>query len=127
MHADGRLPWREMTGGAEESIEVGPQRAAELLRDGDVQLVDVRETYEVEAGRVAGARHIGMGELAGQASTLDPERPVLFYCRVGGRSAMAATAFRQAGFEAYSLTGGLVAWHRQGLPLEPADGHVADH
>jgi len=116
-----------MTGAAEDSIEVGPQRAAELLRDGDVQLVDVREGYEVEAGRVAGARHIGMGELAAEASTLDPERPVLFYCRVGGRSAMAATAFRQATRPPVSEYASKPAWHAQGLPLEPADGHVADH
>jgi rhodanese-related sulfurtransferase len=40
---------------------------------------------------------------------------------------MAANAFRRAGYQAYSLTGGLTAWHERGLPLEPADGHVADH
>jgi rhodanese-related sulfurtransferase len=116
-----------MTAGSENSIEIGPERAAELLRDGDLQLVDVREAHEVREGRLAGSRHIALGELAAQAPTLDQDRPVLFYCRVGGRSAMAATAFRQAGFEAYSLTGGLVAWHRQGRPLDPADGRVADH
>jgi hydroxyacylglutathione hydrolase/adenylyltransferase/sulfurtransferase len=116
-----------MTVGSEDSIEIGPERAAELLREGDVQLVDVREGHEVQQGRLAGSRHIALGELAVQASTLDQDRPVLFYCRVGGRSAMAATAFRQAGFEAYSLAGGLVAWHGQGRPLEPADGRVAGH
>jgi hydroxyacylglutathione hydrolase/adenylyltransferase/sulfurtransferase len=40
---------------------------------------------------------------------------------------MAADAFRRAGFDAYSLAGGLLAWERQGLPLEPADGRVASH
>src|SRR4051794_32554186 len=116
-----------MSAASDDGIEIDPQRAAELLREGDVQLVDVREAYEVEAGRLAGARHIGLPDLAAQAQTLDRDRPVLFYCRVGGRSGMAATAFRRAGFEAYSLTGGLVAWHQQGLPLEPDDGTVADH
>jgi rhodanese-related sulfurtransferase len=111
----------------QDSIEVGPERAAELLQNGDVQLVDVREVREVEAGRLAGSRHIGMGELAQQASTLDRERPILFYCRVGGRSTMAATAFRQAGYQAYSLTGGLMEWHAQGRPLDPPDGRVANH
>ena len=38
---------------------------------------------------------------------------------------MAAGAFRQAGFDAYSLDGGLVEWERRGLPLEPDDGTVA--
>ena len=52
---------------------------------------------------------------------------MVFYCRVGGRSAMAANAFRRAGYDAYTMTGGLVEWEAQGRPLEPDDGHVADH
>jgi rhodanese-related sulfurtransferase len=112
---------------SQPDIEVAPERAAELIRDGDAQLVDVRETYEVQAGRIAGSRHIGLAELTAQAATIDPERPVLFYCRVGARSAMAASAFRRAGYQAYTLTGGLEAWHATGLPLEPEDGTVAGH
>ena len=112
---------------ADENIEVAPARAAELIRDDEVQLVDVREPYEVEAGRLAGSRHIELERLASQAETIDREKPVLFYCRLGARSGMAANAFRRAGYEAYSLTGGLTAWHERGLPLEPDDGSVADH
>jgi rhodanese-related sulfurtransferase len=40
---------------------------------------------------------------------------------------MAANAFRRAGYRAYSLTGGITAWHDEGLPLEPEDGSVAPH
>jgi rhodanese-related sulfurtransferase len=40
---------------------------------------------------------------------------------------MAANAFRRAGYDAYSLDGGLEAWVERGLPLEPGDGQVADH
>lgn len=111
----------------DESIEVGPDRAAELLEAGEVQLVDVREPYEVQAGRLAGARHIELEHLASQAESLDRATPVLFYCRLGSRSGLAANAFRRAGFQAYSLTGGIVGWHERGLPLQPADGTVADH
>ena len=112
---------------SDENIEVDPQRAAELIRDGEVQLVDVREAYEVEAGRLAGSRHIELERLASQADSIDREQPVLFYCRLGARSGMAANAFRRAGYEAYSLTGGLEAWNGLGLPMEPEDGTVADH
>ena len=108
-------------------IDLSPERAAELIRDKDAQLVDVREPYEVEAGRIAGMRHIELGALTAQADTIDRDRPVVFYCRVGSRSAMAAGAFRRAGYDAYTLTGGLVAWQARGLPLEPADGTVAAH
>jgi rhodanese-related sulfurtransferase len=112
--------------GVTEGIDIDVARAEALVRDG-AQLVDVREPYEVQAGRMAGSRHIEMNRLGAEAATLDRDRPVVFYCRVGGRSAMAAGAFRQAGYEAYSLTGGLLAWQRQGRPLEPEDGTVADH
>ncbi len=40
---------------------------------------------------------------------------------------MAANAFRRAGYDAYTMSGGMVEWEALGLPLEPEDGHVADH
>ena len=93
----------------------------------DAQLIDVREDYEWDAGRIDGARHIVLGEVAAQAETIDRDRPVVFYCRVGSRSTMAAQAFRRAGYDAYSMDGGLVAWAGEGRPLEPSDGTVAQH
>jgi rhodanese-related sulfurtransferase len=107
-------------------IEVDPRRVAEMLADG-IELVDVREPYEREAGRIASSRHIELERLAAQAETLDRSRPVVFYCRLGNRSAMAASAFRTAGWEAYNMTGGLTAWAEAGLPLDPKDGYVAEH
>jgi hydroxyacylglutathione hydrolase/adenylyltransferase/sulfurtransferase len=104
-------------------VDLDPRRVDELHRQGSVELVDVREPYEWEAGRVAGARHVELTDLR----TLAPERPVIFYCRVGARSAMAAVAFRRAGYEAYSMAGGLEAWHADGLPLDPPGGAVAPH
>ncbi len=110
----------------DSALEVSPRRAAEMQREG-AQIVDVREPYEYEAGHIAGDRHIPMLELMDAAGTLDRDRPVVFVCRVGGRSAMAAQAFRGAGFDAWSLSGGLLEWRADGLPLEPEDGRVADH
>lgn len=110
-----------------EGTELPPRRVAELLEGGEVQLVDVREPHEWEAGRIAGARHIELERLAGRAAEIDRERPVVFQCRLGARSAMATAAFRAAGWDAYNLTGGIQAWVDAGLPLEPADGRVADH
>jgi len=108
-------------------IEVSPEEAVELIRSGAVQLVDIREPYEHEAGRIEGARHIELERLASNAETIDADKPVLFYCRLGARSGMAAHAFVRAGYDARSLTGGLQAWHDRGLPLDPPDGYVADH
>jgi len=108
-------------------VDVTPAEVRARHARGEIQLVDVREDYEHAAGRIAGARHLELGRLAAEADTIERDRPVVFYCRVGARSAMAASAFRRAGWEAYSMAGGLEAWDRAELPLEPEDGHVADH
>jgi rhodanese-related sulfurtransferase len=108
-------------------IEITPQQAREMLDTGRAQLVDVREQHEWDQGRVAGARHVEIERLAAQAETIDKARPVIFQCRLGARSAMATQAFRAAGYEAYSMAGGLQRWHDEGLPLEPEGGSVADH
>ena len=110
-----------------DDLEVDPDEVARLHARGEIQLVDVREAYEHAEGRVAGARHLELGRLAAEAASLDPARPVVFYCRVGGRSWTAAAAFRRAGYDAYSMAGGLLAWAGRGLPLEPEDGRVAEH
>lgn len=106
---------------------LSPEEVRRLIDEGDVELIDVREPYEVEAGRIEGSRHVQIPELTAAAQELDPERPIVFYCRTGGRSSMATQAFRASGYRAFNLTGGLVAWVGQGLPIVPAGGTVADH
>jgi rhodanese-related sulfurtransferase len=109
-------------------LEVTVDDVRRRMAEDDVQIVDVREPYEWDAGRIAGdVRHIPLGALQQQAATIAPERPVVFQCRSGGRSLWAAQAFRAAGYEAYSLAGGLLAWQAAGLPMDPPGGTVAEH
>ncbi|MGI8413638.1 MAG: rhodanese-like domain-containing protein [Solirubrobacteraceae bacterium] len=103
-----------------------PRQVAELLASGAIQLIDVRQPHEHEAGRISGGRHLELAALTSQAQTIEVGRPVVFYCRSGARSAMATTAFCGAGFDAHNMAGGLLEWEAAGLPLEPTGGHVAD-
>jgi rhodanese-related sulfurtransferase len=105
--------------------EYTPRQVAELLARDEVQLVDVRELEEWEVGRIAGSAHIPLAELSERAGEVGRERPVVFYCRSGSRSALAAEAFAAAGYEAFNMSGGLLEWHADGLPLEPPGGQVA--
>jgi rhodanese-related sulfurtransferase len=100
--------------------------AERLERSEDIQLIDVREPHENEAGRLAGDVLIPLGELSERAGEIDRDRTVVFYCRTGSRSAMATMAFRQAGYDALNLAGGLRDWVARDLPIVPQDGHVAD-
>jgi rhodanese-related sulfurtransferase len=102
-----------------------PEQVAELLASSAIQLIDVRETEEYAAGRIAGGRLIELAELSARAGEIDRDVPVVFYCRSGARSAMATDAFRAAGYDAHNMAGGLQAWHGRGLPLHPPGGFVA--
>ena len=108
-------------------LEVSTESTAEAIADESAQIVDVREDYEREAVYVDGSRHIQLAQLAAGAAELDPDRPVIFVCRVGARSLMAAQALRTAGFDAYSMAGGVKQWADEGRPLAPDGGYVADH
>jgi rhodanese-related sulfurtransferase len=102
-----------------------PAEVAALLEQGEIQLIDVRQPEEREAGRIAGDRFIELSQLAAEVDSVDRDRPIVFYCRSGSRSAMATEAFRGAGFDAHNMLGGLIEWHAAGLPLDPPDGYVA--
>jgi rhodanese-related sulfurtransferase len=114
--------------GESSEIAIDPERVAEwLAEDPDLQVIDVREDHERQAGHIAGSRHIQLTQLPAQAATIATDRPVVFYCRVGARSDMAAQALRASGLQAYSMSGGLVRWAAEGRALAPPDGYVADH
>jgi rhodanese-related sulfurtransferase len=112
---------------SETDFDLPPQRVKEILDADEAELVDVREPYEWEAGRIPGAKHIELERLAGCADELPKDKPVIFQCRVGRRSALATDAFRAVGFDAYNMRGGIQAWAEEGFPLEPEGGTVADH
>jgi rhodanese-related sulfurtransferase len=107
--------------------EISPERVAELHASGEIELIDVREPHEHEAGRIGQARHVPFAALSREAESVPRDRPVVFYCRSGGRSAVATQAFRASGYDAHNMTGGLLAWDEKKLPIEPEGGSVAEH
>jgi phage shock protein E len=81
-------------------------------------LVDVRTPEEFASGHIHGAQNIALQELPARWGQLPKDRPLVLYCRTGNRSGMAGKMALQEGFtEVYNL-GGVVEWHKQGLPLE---------
>jgi rhodanese-related sulfurtransferase len=104
---------------------VSREQAEKLIAEG-AQLFDVRAEHEWETGRIAGAAHLPLTDLADRVDEVDRDRPVILYCRGGNRSTMAADALAAAGFDAVKLSEGIVGWEEAGLPLEPDDGYVAE-
>jgi rhodanese-related sulfurtransferase len=95
----------------------------------DVQILDVREPYEWEAGHVEGSIHVPLAQVLGGAQAqLSPDRPVKVICRSGNRSELAALMLQARGIDAENVEGGLEDWAREGLPIvdsEGRPGHVA--
>ncbi|HMT04310.1 MAG: rhodanese-like domain-containing protein [Solirubrobacterales bacterium] len=98
---------------------------AELIAGG-ARLIDVRTAHEHEAARLADSERIGLEELFDRQDELDKSQTVVFYCRIGNRSGMAAEAFSNAGYDVHNLSGGIAQWIEDGQPIEPADGYVAE-
>jgi rhodanese-related sulfurtransferase len=107
-------------------LEVDAAGLAGMIAGGGVEVIDVRRDYEYEAGHLPGARHIELNDLTTNADSVPKDRPVVFYCRSGNRSGMAAEAFGQAGYDAHNLDGGILAWVDLENPLEPEGGTVAE-
>jgi hydroxyacylglutathione hydrolase len=98
--------------------EIAPVAAHALVESGDAQVVDVRTAGEFAQGHLVDARHIPFIELRARADELDPDRPVLCYCRSGNRSARAAGYLASRGFTAYSMRGGYWPYAGRGYATE---------
>jgi rhodanese-related sulfurtransferase len=88
-----------------------------------IQLVDCREPYEWEAGRIEGALHLPLNAImAGDMGDLNQDRPIAVICRSGNRSELATMMLQARGFEAYNVQGGMEEWAAEGLPFAAPDG-----
>ncbi len=92
-------------------------------KDG-IQIVDVREPYEWEAGRIEGAIHIPLNDLMGGKGIedLDTSKPVAVVCRSGNRSELASLMLKARGFDAHNMRDGMEGWAREGLPFSTPEG-----
>ncbi len=99
----------------EEVKEITVQALAEALENNsNIQLIDVRESFEIEIASIGGD-HIPLGSIVEQVAKINADRDVIIYCKVGERSAKAIRELEQKfGFEnLYNLKGGLRAWSEE--------------
>ncbi len=97
---------------------ITPEEAKELLDQG-VLFVDVREVEEFAQVRIPGAKLIPGSEFTVRVQEIPKDQPVVLYCRSGNRSLQAAQWLSLLGYNnVMNLKGGLIAWYRQGLPLD---------
>lgn len=110
-------------------IEIEPAEFARAAA-GEQTVIDVREPAEFATGHLPGAINIPRGVLEFEieahpaigcvtdTALADRQRPVVVYCRSGGRAALAAQSLLQLGFtDVRSIAGGIMGWTAAGLPV----------
>ena len=91
-----------------------------LLRGDDIDLVDVREPFEWEIGRLQGARLVPLGTIPQALNTFDKSREIAVYCKGGVRSLKAAAQLIDAGFtRVLNVEGGILRWADEVDPTIP--------
>ncbi|MEO8065182.1 MAG: rhodanese-like domain-containing protein [Pseudomonadota bacterium] len=109
--------------------DLSPLEVAQLMRERQVLLIDVREPDEYANQRIAGALLFPLSTLDASFLPRDGQHRVVFQCGSGKRSALAAAAYLASGApQAAHLAGGIGAWLAEGLPvirIEPATGKTA--
>ena len=104
---------------AEPFTRISVQEAKELIDGGDVQVVDTREPHEHEDGHVPGSLNIPHMSTLPRGSELATDRPILFICKSGQRSAVAAEFAAAIGLtDLYNVEGGHDEWAEAGYPME---------
>ena len=119
--AGGMTSWREEGLPVEriERITVPELRA----RASDLQILDVRERREWEAGHIPGSVHLPYHDIHGFPDQLDPDLPVAVICSSGQRSAPAASLLQRHGAREvlHVVDGGVPSWEHEGWPTEHAE------
>ncbi|HEU0306817.1 MAG TPA: rhodanese-like domain-containing protein [Lysobacter sp.] len=108
--------------------EIAPEALASA--PADAVLIDVREPAEFATGHLPGAINVPRGVLefeieahpavggTTEPGLADRQRPIVVYCRSGGRAALAAMSLQQLGFaDVRSIAGGIMGWSAAGLPV----------
>ena len=95
------------------------KEANEMIQRGDIQLVDVREQNEYDAGCISGCDLVPVNDVLMRIEEIASDRDVVFYCAAGVRSALACEMAAAMGrTRLFNVEGGIVAWEDANLPLE---------
>ncbi|PGM55702.1 rhodanese-like domain-containing protein [Bacillus sp. AFS053548] len=90
---------------------ISANEVKERLESGETLfLVDVREDYEVEYGKIPEAVHIPMGQIPSKLDVFNKEFEYIFICKAGVRSENVCEYLNDLGYKAINMEGGMMAW-----------------
>ena len=91
--------------------ELDPHKAQEMVEEGSVNVIDIRDPGSYSAGHIPSAVSLNDTNVKEFIESTDKEKPLIVYCYHGISSRGAAEYLSQNGFkEVYRMTGGYEAW-----------------
>lgn len=97
--------------------EISAQDAFEKIKSGEALGIDVREPMEWQAGRAEVENVIFNPLSAFDTEKIPQDKPIIFICRSGNRSAQVTMQLETYGLDVANMSGGMLSWHEAGLPL----------
>jgi len=92
--------------------QIYPNEVEVLVKEKSaINIIDVREADEVQAGKIPNAIHIPLGLIEFKMQDLDKSKEYIMVCRSGGRSSKAATLLEDHGYKVTNMTGGMLEWN----------------
>jgi rhodanese-related sulfurtransferase len=98
---------------------IGVAKYEQKMAEPNTQLIDVRTPEEYSEGHLVNAINIDVNsdDFDTKVASLDKEKSVMVYCKMGGRSAKAATRLKELGFKNITdLDGGITNWKSENKP-----------
>ncbi len=100
-----------------EMKEITPEEVQRKVDNGEkIELIDVREDEEVEAGMIPQARHIRMNDIPDHLDALDKEKETIYICRSGARSANVCAYLQDKGYNVVNMVGGMLDYKGETKP-----------
>jgi hydroxyacylglutathione hydrolase len=91
--------------------EISVDQLTALLATDAVELIDVRNSSEWEAGNIPGSRNLPLGRLPEMLEHISPDKPLVVHCQSGARAGVAISVLQANGFQNVShLTGDFAGW-----------------
>jgi len=119
--AGGMTSWRIERRDVQHVDRLGvPQLHKRAQDDPDLQIVDVRERSEWDAGHIPGSHHVPYHDIGDIPEGLDPQRPMAAICGSGQRAGVAASLLQRYGARhpVHVVDGGVPAWNDLGYGME---------
>lgn len=86
------------------------QLEEKINQNEELEIIDVRESFEVQFGMVPGAKNIPLQQLLNQMNELDKDKKYILICRSGNRSGMAGQFMEMQGFKTVNVVDGMIGW-----------------